>query len=245
MGAVQPRDECANVVFPSDAPDEPDPSRPARQRARAVQTHDPGTRQMPMQQLWASFGSGTYRIRSVEHTGERCFVTICRRPARRPLSTTTEWRVAERILCGEQPKVVADELSVSRSTVCGYWQTAVGSLCEPRCFSTALAFLVLCAGSTRGAFLEPATVHEVNSRGHALVSVRLDDSRLLSAGLSRAELHIARAVIAGKRASEICIERQTSPRTVANQLSAIYRKFRISGRRELVVAILVRSFALH
>lgn len=244
MGAVQLRDGCANVALPGDT-DVPAPSRPARQRERPGQPNGAESRQLPMQQLWTSFGSGTYRIRSVVHSGDHCSVTICRRTARRPLTSSTGWHVAERILCGEQPKVIADDLSVSRSTVCGYWQAAMGALCEPRYFSKALAFLVLCAGSTRGAFLEPATVHEVNSQGHAVVSVRLDDTRLLSAGLSRAELHIARAVIAGKRAAEICIERQTSPRTVANQLSAIYRKFRISGRRELVIAILVRSFAVH
>lgn len=246
MGAVQARDGCANIVLPTDA--QPSGSTDTPRASAAHAPSEPARnalRDLPLQHVWASFGSGTCRIRKVEHTAERCFVTICRQAGQRHLASAIEWQVAEQILCGAQPKVVADQLSVSRSTVCGYWQSVMSTLCEPRYLSKALAFLVLGAASSRGTRLEPATVHGMNGQGQMLVSVRLDDTRLLAAGLSRAELEIARAVIMGKRAGEICIERQTSPRTVANQLSAIYRKFRISGRRELVIAILVRSFVMH
>lgn len=52
---------------------------------------------------------------------------------------------------------------------------------------------------------------------------------------------LAKAVIRGKAVPAICAERSTSPRTVANQLSSIYRKLRVSGRRELILATLVRD----
>lgn len=51
--------------------------------------------------------------------------------------------------------------------------------------------------------------------------------------LTGAERDVVRGVLAGWSNARIARERNSSPRTVANQLAAIYRKLGISSRREL------------
>ena len=70
-----------------------------------------------------------------------------------------------------------------------------------------------------------------------MLSVALPDAEL-RCRLSKAELTVAHALIQGKSHAEICAERGTSPRTIANQLSSIYRKLGVSGRREFLTVIL-------
>lgn len=192
-------------------------------------------------ELWFRFKRGELEIHSARYSLERCFVTL--RQTRRNAARVrpVEWTCFERLLCGDQPKVVADELAVSRSTVCSYWRNAIEFLCEPGAVRRAGAFLVVCASSTRAAQDEFVPFHGFTEQGELVLSVSLANGRLKDVHLSPAEWEIARAVILGKAASEISRERNTSPRTVANQLNAIYRKLGISGRRELVFAALVRN----
>jgi DNA-binding CsgD family transcriptional regulator len=53
--------------------------------------------------------------------------------------------------------------------------------------------------------------------------------------LSRAEVEVVAHVLAGHSNAEIAALRGTSPRTVANQISNIYRKLGVGSRLELVV----------
>ena len=55
--------------------------------------------------------------------------------------------------------------------------------------------------------------------------------------LTDGERALARAVIAGKRNAEIAAERQTSERTVRNQLTAVYEKLEVSSRAELIARL--------
>jgi DNA-binding CsgD family transcriptional regulator len=52
----------------------------------------------------------------------------------------------------------------------------------------------------------------------------------LAAGLSDAETAVLGRLIEGETLPEIARSRSTSPRTVANQLGAVFRKLGISGR---------------
>lgn len=194
---------------------------------------------IPTPELWERLGAGHFEIRSAQHTLGRCIVSLRKRPLRGPVASAAAWNVTERVLCGDQSKVIASDLAISCSTVCVYWHSTLAALCEPLVCSKARAFLVVCACSTRT--LEPpsARVHGLGERGEVFLSVGLDEGRLRDWGLSRAEREIAEAMILGRDSAEICAERQTSPRTLANQINAIYRKLGVSGRRELMVAVLV------
>lgn len=54
--------------------------------------------------------------------------------------------------------------------------------------------------------------------------------------LSKAEKAVARAAIAGKSNAQIASERETSLRTVANQLRSVYAKLGVSSRLALARA---------
>lgn len=54
------------------------------------------------------------------------------------------------------------------------------------------------------------------------------------AGLTPSELGVVEAVLEGHSPREIAAQRQVSPRTVANQLAAVYRKLGVSGAAALI-----------
>jgi DNA-binding CsgD family transcriptional regulator len=60
--------------------------------------------------------------------------------------------------------------------------------------------------------------------------------------LSDAEAAVVRELIAGRTHAEISDRRATSPRTVANQLATVFRKFGVSGRLAVVQQLVARSF---
>lgn len=62
-------------------------------------------------------------------------------------------------------------------------------------------------------------------------------SPAVPARLTAAEAHIVDLVLRGFTNEEIAAKRSSSPRTVANQLQAIYRKLGIGSRIELVRAL--------
>lgn len=82
----------------------------------------------------------------------------------------------------------------------------------------------------------------MNIGGESLVVVSLpahDPERARQLG--RAELAVARDAVAGLSNAAIARRRGRSPRTIANQLSAIYRKLGISSRAELAALFFRRS----
>lgn len=54
--------------------------------------------------------------------------------------------------------------------------------------------------------------------------------------LTKAEEEVARYVLEGLSNKQIALRRGTCERTVANQLSSLYRKLRVSSRAELATA---------
>jgi DNA-binding NarL/FixJ family response regulator len=60
----------------------------------------------------------------------------------------------------------------------------------------------------------------------------------LPAGLTSAERAIVAAVVEGRSNAEIARQRGTSPRTIANQMAAVYQKLKLSSRAELAARCL-------
>jgi DNA-binding NarL/FixJ family response regulator len=63
----------------------------------------------------------------------------------------------------------------------------------------------------------------------------LDEVRLT--GLTEAERAVLGLLIAGSTNADIATRRATSPRTVANQVQAIFRKFGVRSRSELMARL--------
>jgi DNA-binding CsgD family transcriptional regulator len=73
--------------------------------------------------------------------------------------------------------------------------------------------------------------HVVDAR---MVVVVVTFSLSRCAGLTPAELEVARCAVAGMSNREIARWRRSSERTVANQIASVFRKLRVGSRSELL-----------
>ena len=74
---------------------------------------------------------------------------------------------------------------------------------------------------------------ELGGQELIVVSVPARASSLAPANLTPAEQAVARDVLDGLSNAEIARRRNSSPRTIANQLAAVYRKLGVASRAEL------------
>lgn len=72
---------------------------------------------------------------------------------------------------------------------------------------------------------------------YLVLSFSRADARRLS-GLSTTEQEVAYYLLEGRSNNEIAELRQTSARTVANQVASVYRKLRVRGRSELSALVM-------
>lgn len=97
--------------------------------------------------------------------------------------------------------------------------------------------------------MTPSVVVRLLRQGMAALRVRSQAELIAALGgraapealpgnLTRAERDVVRLVLEGRSNAEIALTRGTSPRTVANQLQAIYAKLHVGSRRELVAVLL-------
>lgn len=79
---------------------------------------------------------------------------------------------------------------------------------------------------------------ELRVRDHRLVVLSVaDDVEERVEGLTAAERAVALEAIAGRSNRAIALARGSTPRTVANQLAAVYRKLRVSSRAQLAARL--------
>jgi DNA-binding NarL/FixJ family response regulator len=98
--------------------------------------------------------------------------------------------------------------------------------------------------------LELAAFFSPNGPSARLADIGLGEEQLLVASedlvdltqlaqLTAAEREVATALLAGATLADIALKRQTSERTVANQVQAIYRKLGVGSRLELAMVLQV------
>lgn len=192
--------------------------------------------------LWRRLLDGHLLIVSTE-TRERSVLLSLRARSlhERPTALSRGARSAfEAAVRGKLQKVVAYEHGSSASTVAGKLRqvlTHVGLDCNFSRLPLAAVLLahaalhpgvVECSWEERGGAPGGATLLRVMLR-------RCDDE--LRPHLSKSELAVARYLLEGDSHETIAQRRATSVRTIANQISSIYRKTGASGRFELVRAL--------
>jgi DNA-binding NarL/FixJ family response regulator len=163
-------------------------------------------------------------------------VTLRRGPPR--AATRAEARdfvVLRRTLTGEPRKCIAIDLGIAQSTVstsCAGALRALGLNPSATCAPLAL-LLAAYAASQAGASLPGPTAFWTDAGPFWIARVTCPDE---SVGrlLSSSERTVMRLLLRGKTRAQIASERRTSQRTVSNQLHAVFRKLRVSGRAELV-----------
>lgn len=190
--------------------------------------------------LWRELVNGLCRVVDDFFTDDRCYLLL--KPTFDVEASKVDGRrleILRAVLCGQGQKNIAIDLGLAPSTVALNARLALETLglrCKP---SRVHPLLMLAAksGSQPGGS-QTATLSFVahGSEQLRVVSIPRPDRRLFRI-LPPAELAVIRYLVEGKRYDEIATLRGTSTRTIANQITAVFRRMRSSGRNELLLRL--------
>lgn len=219
------------------------PSPEGSVRERAVQCSASGE-VVDLAEVWRALRLGKTRIVDSFHTDDRCFLLLTVKgesDAEEPLNRRNT-EILEGLLSGNGNKVLASELGASESTISSLLKRSARQLGLTFRVSNMPTLLMMAAyAARRGVRIEGHRAHLV-SRGRNLVAVSAArPERALSERVSAAEYAVAQLLVEGHPYSRIAALRGTSTRTVANQLSAVFKKLEVSGRSQLMVTLLSRA----
>jgi DNA-binding NarL/FixJ family response regulator len=178
--------------------------------------------------LWPAWLAGRWSLFDAFTGGAVRYIVVIKNPepiaAQRALGPR-ERVVLDHVLAGRSGKWTASELKLSESVITRTLRLALDKLGAPD--TATLAGVQVLA-------FEP--LHGVGAEVDLAIARAAPTARSL-ANLSGAERSIATDLLCGKRIPTIALERGTSPRTVAHQISSVYRKLGASSRRELLALL--------
>jgi DNA-binding NarL/FixJ family response regulator len=206
---------------------------------------DRGYTPIALSAIWDHLVTGRWGVVDSFSVAERSYLAFDLRmtaPGRQHL-TERQLEILERTLLAPCQKVVAIELGRTPSTVA--WSLAqslraMGFACQA---SRVPSFLVTAIHAHHGT-TEIAEAHfrgwGNGSTAYGIASIPRPDL-CLAPMLTTTEYEVTRLLADGHSRSEIAAMRNASTRTVANQVSAVFRKLGVSGRLELL-AYAARTF---
>lgn len=224
------------------APSGPALAKPDRSlRPGAVTADMTATTELPLAMLWRELTRGVSVVVDGFFHGERCYLLVGKRAA--PLAALHGRRleILEAVLNGERQKNIALDRDLAPSTVALNSRLGLEALGVSHRPSRAHPLLMLAA---RAASLQLpggakcSTLVTDQGRELRVLSIPRPDLAL-EAVLPAAELSVIRSLVEGACYREIARARGTSTRTIANQISAVFRRLRVSGRNELVQRLFV------
>jgi DNA-binding CsgD family transcriptional regulator len=187
-------------------------------------------------ELWGEVLEGWLRVHDCFSSGDRHYLTLRREPSQLAPIQGRSREVLERVLLDEGQKVTSIELGLSISSVACHSKRALYAIGMHSLPSKAPPLLHLLAWSHRYA-RKSCTVRFVRFEldGDCYISLSIPfPGPALACVLSPAEQAVVAMRLEGHSLAEIAGRRQTSTRTVANQLSAAFRRLGLSGRAGLV-----------
>jgi DNA-binding NarL/FixJ family response regulator len=207
--------------------------------ALAVAADAASSAELPVASLWRELGRGRYRVVEGFFSEQRCFLVLS--VHRAGTQTPIEGRrmeILEAVLGGLRQKNVAMDLSLAPSTVALNARLALESIGAGGKPSRAHPLLMLAARAAVASLRFISRCSIVESGDGELHVISLPRPDLALAGLlPSAELAVIRGLIEGCSYEQIAVARGTSTRTVANQISAVFRRLHVSGRNELVLRL--------
>lgn len=188
--------------------------------------------------LWLDLCARRKRVVDGFFTSDRCYAVLAGLPDDGcPKSIgAREREILERVLLGERLKTIAMDLHASVSGIAAMVLSGFRRMGVSPHRSRRPSLLVSAVGASRGLLVAGGTRLAVLERGAQprwVVSTSRVDTRL-SRALTRAEVAVVRSLVEGRTSAEIARIRGSSERTIANQISAVFRKLGVSGRPELL-----------
>jgi DNA-binding NarL/FixJ family response regulator len=215
--------------------------------AERAGTHERVTRVIPTHSerfdlglLWTQLAGGRWRVVDAFCASERCYLMVEQSSLKAPRwpSRGRGLRMIERVLLGESPKAIAIDVKLSASTVASAMKRTLELMGLKNCRISGIPILMVLAARAANAprgkaplgFIAP--VYQNDVRAWVVSAWRPDLD--LPKSLSSAEQVVLRLLLEGRGHYEISRLRGTSTRTVANQLSTVFRKLGVSGRAQAV-----------
>jgi DNA-binding NarL/FixJ family response regulator len=213
-----------------------------KQRAEAAdaEAHD----EMQLALLWEQLRSGNCHVVCADFSESRCYVVLAPGGDARFLPVRAKrLEILESVLCSNGQKTVAIDLDLAPSTVALNARLGLESLGVRTKASRVHPLLMLAAKAARDN--DTSLIGRLSSllteRGPlSVVSIQSPD-RLLRGRLPPAELSVIATLLQGATYREIARRRGTSTRTIANQITAVFRRLRVSSRNELVHQLFARK----
>ena len=203
----------------------------------AIQADTTDPTRFELKSLWTELCLGQCKVVESIFTESRCLLVT--RAVSSPVALHgTKLGVLQAILEGVSQKAIALELSVAPSTVASHARFALEHLGFRQRPSQVPPLLMLAAKAAR----DPATTPEARV---SFIASAGDQLRVVSAVrpdldfdlIPPAEFSVLQRIVEGWPYADIARHRGTSTRTIANQLTAVFRRLRVSGRRELILRL--------
>ena len=199
-----------------------------------------------LDEIWRRLVGGHIVLVGGEGFDDHVSIIVEHRESRRG-ARSSEVRVLERVFRGEPQKMLAGELGVSVATITRMCMTVLRKMGAPdQPVAGVSVLLVMAAHAASGLRLGAATA-ELTSTGTAPTRWRVsapNPAIALRRYLSPSEYAVASLAVQGETDSGIALRRSTSPRTIANQVAASFRKLRVQRRSELRAAAVLEHARL-
>lgn len=197
--------------------------------------------------VWRQLVTGLYRVADGFFSDEHCYLVLSSETGNAPAAVEgRRLDILLAVLGGLRQKNIAIDLALAPSTVALNSRLALQSLgvtCKP---SRAHPLLMLAAHAVRTAtsiVARRSTFIAPDDSELTVIAVPRPD-RHLAAILPSAELSVIRRLVEGLAYGEIASYRGTASRTIANQITAVFRRIKVSGRNELVLQLFLQELRI-
>jgi DNA-binding NarL/FixJ family response regulator len=209
-------------------------------RLAAIAADSGATHEFSVVDLWRELAQGECWVVLELFSEDRCYLVLA--STRDELAPSLEGRrleILQAVLGGLPQNNVAIDWKLAPSTVALYSRLGLESFGVSGRPSRAHPLLMLAAraASERAVALARCSTFAINEHQLRVVSAPRPDLHL-KATLPPAELAVVRHLVEGHTYAEIAAERGTAARTIANQIAAVFRRLRVSGRNELLQRLL-------
>lgn len=209
------------------------------ERYKAMRAHQEASEPYALATLWNDLSLGRARMRECFFDDDTCYLAVeavspPARPERR--LQPRKLRVLERVLLRGGQKPVAAELGLAPSTVAiiaGGCLRAMGI--DSGASRAPLPLWMSLHAVHENTVYREARLSTITHGGHtySILAVPRPERRLRQL-VSPAEYAVLRLLVEGMSHAEMAKVRNTSVRTIANQLASAFHKLGVSGRSELL-----------
>lgn len=232
MPDSMPSRENSNAYFS----DESWGARPRALESVAAELDERAGSEVDLSLTWRELVEGRARVVGTFFTASRCGVVLATTdPPPAPPIVGRRLEIIELLMTGSSQNLIAIEMALAPSTVALNARLALESFGVHDRPSRVHPLLMLAATVARNRSLAAGSLSLIRfaERDLRVVGIVRPDLRLAGV-LPTAELAVVGCLLEGCCYAEIARRRRTAERTIANQISAVFKRLRVSGRSELL-----------